>query len=260
MTNRFRAITETADMRADSDQFAMAQLRHSLVAMLARDGDLLDVACGSGYALPLIAQHARSVTACDRNPTNVRDARAALPSGSVRVADAERLPFPENSFDLIACLEAIYYFQDWRGHVRQASRLLRPGGSLVVTWPNPSRPAFNPSPASTVYPTAEEMTAVADSAGLDGVCFGAFPFDDLATAQRPWLDVVRRTVVRLHLVPHSLRLRSVVKRVLYHNLTPLSEITLLPDPFQHLVKLTPDMDANFAMLYFVGVAGPETHR
>lgn len=252
MKNQYRAITETADTRADADQLAMARLRHSLVAVLAKDRRLLDVACGSGYALPLIARHARSVTGCDRDPANIRDSMRALPSGTFSVTDAENLPFPDGSFDVVACLEAIYYFEDWRGFVRSARRLLTPGGTLVTSWPNSARPAFNPSPSSTIYPSAEEMVAAAQDAGFTGVCYGAFPLDDLATAGRPLLDAVRRAVIRLHLIPRSLRLRMFIKRALYRRLKPLSRISLIADPHQHLVRLSPATSARFAMLYYVG--------
>jgi SAM-dependent methyltransferase len=256
----FRAITETADTKADSDQLAMARLRHSLVAVLAGDRDLLDVACGSGYALPLIALHARSVTGCDRDPTNIRDARKALPEASFFISDAENLPFPENSFDVVACLEAIYYFQNWQPFVHDMGRLLRPGGILVTSWPNAARPAFNPSPSSTVYPSAEEMAAVADEAGFTGACYGAFPLDDLMTARRPWLDAVRSAVIRLGLIPHSLRFRMLIKRVLYRRLKPLSEISLTAEPFEQMVKLGPGMAERFTMLYFVGTLRSEVEQ
>ena len=252
----YRAITETAGMRADADQLAMARLRHSLVAQTAKGGDLLDVACGSGYALPLIARHARSVTGCDLDLENVREAGAALPAGTFRVGNAENPPFPGSSFDTVACLEAIYYFQDWKGFVHAVPRYLRPGGTLVVTWPNPSRPAFNRSPNSTAYPAADEMVTVAGEAGFDGVCFGAFPLDDLTTSGRPWLDAVRRTAVALHLIPRSLRLRMFVKRLLYRRLEPLSDIDLLDDPFAHLVKIAPGESRTFAMLYYIGRTSP----
>lgn len=247
-----RTITETAQTRADPDQFAMARLRHSLVAALASGRDLLDVASGSGYALPLIARVARSVTACDRDRDNIRDVRAAVPSSPAFVGDAENLPFRENSFDVVACLEAIYYVTDWRGFVHNTWRLLRPGGNLVISWPNPARPSFHRSPGSTVYPTVGEMLAVAAEAGFDGICYGAFPLDRLATARRTRLDAVRRMAVRLRLIPNSLRLRMLIKHMLYRNLKPLSQIDLAPDPFQYLTRIDPDQGAAFAMLYFVG--------
>lgn len=252
MSTGFRAITETGATRADADQMAMAELRHSLVAALAEGRDLLDVACGSGYALPLIARHARSVVACDYDEVNVRDARAALPSATVRVADAEDLPFEPASFDVVACLEAIYYFQDWRRFLSTASRVLRDGGDLVITWPNPARPAFNRSPKSTEYPSVDEILAEAAACGFTATCYGGFPLQSLSTAGRPWLDGLRRVVVAMHLIPRSLRLRMLLKRMLYRRLRPLSEVSLTEGPFAQLTEIRPGEPAPYAMLYFVG--------
>jgi SAM-dependent methyltransferase len=247
-------------MRADGDQLAMATLRHSLVAALAKDRDLLDVACGSGYALPLIARNARSVTGCDRDAVNIRDARQALPSGSFCVCDAGRLPLRDHSVDVVACLEAIYYFADWRGFVRDTARILRPAGALIASWPSPERPAFSRSPNSTAYPRVAQMLAAAREAGIGGTCYGAFPLNALTTGRRPWLNAIRGAVVRLHLMPNSLRLRAVVKRAVYRRTTPLSRVSLLADPFQDLVELTPGAEADFAMLYFVGTKTREVGR
>jgi len=218
---------------------------------------LLDVACGTGYALPLIADGARSVTACDRDAINLADARTALPTGAFCHCDAQRLPFRDGSFDVVACLEAIYYLQDWRAFVSDARRVLRPGGTLVITWPNPARPVFSRSPSSTVYPRVEEMTEVLAAAGFRGRCYGAFAFDDLATARRRWLDTVRRAVVGLHLIPQTLRVRMMVKRLLYRRMRRLEDITLTPDPYSRLVALRPGTRADFAMLYLVAAKSAE---
>jgi SAM-dependent methyltransferase len=250
----FRAVTEAGDVRADQDQYAMARLRHSLVAALADGRDLLDIACGTGYALPQLAARTRSTTAGDRDPANVGATRAAVGAHRVLRCDAERPPFRDASFDVVSCLEAIYYLSDWRGFLTETRRLLRPGGTIVISWPNPARPAFDPSPASTVYPAVGEMVRAAARAGLPGTCFGAFPLGGLATARRPALDLLRRSAVRLRLIPRSLRWRMLIKRLVYRRMRPLGTLTLLSDPFRQLVELTPHTGAEFAMFYYVGTA------
>lgn len=259
MSTNFRAITEAGDTRADADQLAMARLRHSLVEVLARDRDLLDVACGTGYALPLIARTARSVTACDRDAANVRAASARSPSAKIFEHDAEHLPLPPQSYDVVSCLEAIYYFRDWRAFLGEAHRLLRDSGTLVISWPDPGRPDFDRSPGSTYYPSAEDMTETA-RAGFDGVVYGGFALVDLVTGRRPWLDVVRRMAVHLHLIPRSLRWRMMLKRLVYRRMRPLAQLTLHPDPFAELVELGPGTSTGVAMLYFVGTKSRRTSR
>lgn len=46
---------------------------------------------------------------------------------------AEALPFPDNTFDLVTCLEALEFMMNPRGVLRELARVLRPGGLLVLT-------------------------------------------------------------------------------------------------------------------------------
>lgn len=51
----------------------------------------------------------------------------------LRHGDAETLPWPEASFDLVTCLEALEFFPHPRRALRELVRVLRPGGTLVVS-------------------------------------------------------------------------------------------------------------------------------
>lgn len=230
----------------------MAELRHSLVAELATGRNLLDVACGTGYALPQIADHARSVTGCDINEANLRDAQSHLSQGRFCLSDAERLPFRDGSFGAVVCLEAVYYLQDWIGFLDETHRVLDRAGRLLITWPNPGRPAFDRSPNSVSYPTSVAMTEAAAAAGFSGRCYGAFPIDRLSTAQRPLLGFLRANVVRLHLIPKSLRLRMLLKRILYRRMKPLSQMNLMPAPLSRLTEVDDRTANDFTMLYYIG--------
>jgi SAM-dependent methyltransferase len=51
------------------------------------------------------------------------------------VANAKEIPFPRESFDVVTCLEMIEHDQDPFWSVEEMKRVLRPGGSLVITVP-----------------------------------------------------------------------------------------------------------------------------
>jgi len=96
----------------------------------------LDVGCGDGKrAGTYLCSHAHSYLGVDISAGAVEKARA---NGfeARQIEDAERLPFEDDSFDLICASEVLEHLfrPDMAG--REISRVLVPGGVLVVTVPN----------------------------------------------------------------------------------------------------------------------------
>jgi SAM-dependent methyltransferase len=66
-------------------------------------------------------------------------ARAQLPAGTdLRHGTAERLPWPDGSFDRLICINAIHHFGDKPAFIAEAFRVLRPGGRLLVIGLDPT--------------------------------------------------------------------------------------------------------------------------
>jgi SAM-dependent methyltransferase len=57
--------------------------------------------------------------------------------GALVVEDSSRLPFPDRSFDSIACVAALNHIPNREATLREARRLIRPGGRFVATMINP---------------------------------------------------------------------------------------------------------------------------
>jgi len=100
-------------------------------------GEGLEIGAGVGA---MSAQLMRSfgdlrMVVTDYDPDMVAAAARALrPFGSraqLEVADANRLPFAERRFDLVVSCLMLHHTGDWRETVREAVRVLRPGGHLV---------------------------------------------------------------------------------------------------------------------------------
>jgi len=100
--------------------------------------DVLEIAAGTGIltrrlrrALPATA----SLTAIDLNEPMLALARAKNTDLAVtwRVGDAQKLPFPAESFDVVVCQFAIMFFPDKPRALREARRVLRPGGRLAFS-------------------------------------------------------------------------------------------------------------------------------
>ena len=99
-------------------------------------GELLEL--GSGSAAMAAGTAARypqvHVTATDLDPAMVRAAAARLAryrNAGAEQADVIRLPFADDSFDVVTCFLMLHHVGDWRRAIEQAYRVLRPGGTFV---------------------------------------------------------------------------------------------------------------------------------
>ena len=104
--------------------------------------DLFDEAVGEGLFAALSAR-AETVTGVDVSPRVVDAARRRHPALDAVVADVRRLPFADGSFDAIVSNSTLDHFDSpdeiaWA--LNELARVLRPGGTLVVTLNNPLNP------------------------------------------------------------------------------------------------------------------------
>lgn len=112
----------------------IATLRLARALRPAESGDHLDIGAGHGELIGSLRQQTRYVSrACDNLAGLMR-----LPEVPVDVADlnADPLPYADGSFDLVTCTEVIEHIEHYRRTIREAFRVLRPGGVLVVSTPN----------------------------------------------------------------------------------------------------------------------------
>lgn len=102
--------------------------------------DVLEIGSGAGAHSALFAAHGARVTAVDLTPERVRATAKKLKliqggSGTPNVAlraDAERLPFADESFDVVYSNGVLHHTSDTRKAVSEAIRVLRPGGQLAM--------------------------------------------------------------------------------------------------------------------------------
>jgi ubiquinone/menaquinone biosynthesis C-methylase UbiE len=97
----------------------------------------LDIATGGGHTALALAPRVREIVVTDLTPEMLTVARAHLESKGVKnavyqEADACKLPFPDASFDLVACRIAPHHFPDVPAFVSEMYRVLVPGGRAVM--------------------------------------------------------------------------------------------------------------------------------
>ena len=98
---------------------------------------VLDVATAAGHTALAFAPLVKSVVATDLTPEMVLLAKQMVAdrgAGNVTVeaADAEDLPFEDNSFDLVTCRIAAHHFPDVARFAAESARVLRSGGVLAI--------------------------------------------------------------------------------------------------------------------------------
>lgn len=99
-------------------------------------GRVLDVGCGTGALLQELARKFPQVTlvGVDPVPEMLAVARGrVLPSTELREGWAEELPFEDNDFDVVVSCNMFHYVRQPVSALMEMSRVLRPGGELVIT-------------------------------------------------------------------------------------------------------------------------------
>lgn len=94
---------------------------------------VLEVGCGPGRYVAMLASLGFDVVGVD--PSAFPTWPMIKSHRQVELMDnvfAEALPFPDASFDHVACISALYYFKDARRALAEISRVLKPGGRMIV--------------------------------------------------------------------------------------------------------------------------------
>jgi len=117
--------------------YVEATTRETLARLSLRSTDrLLDVGCGTGALLHRLSRShpAGLLSGVDPVPEMLAVARRRLPAEvELREGWAERLPFANERFDVVLSCNMFHYVRQPAAALREMSRVLSPGGRLVIT-------------------------------------------------------------------------------------------------------------------------------
>jgi ubiquinone/menaquinone biosynthesis C-methylase UbiE len=102
----------------------------------AAGGRLLDVACGEGLLLREALARGLETYGVDLSRQALERSRALAPGAQLALANGERLPYDDASFDYVTCLGSLeHYLDPWRG-AAEIRRVLKPDGRAAIFVPN----------------------------------------------------------------------------------------------------------------------------
>lgn len=95
-------------------------------------GKVLDVACGTGDMAVELLRQGCSVTGVDLSKEMLAIAKRKAPQAEYSLADVERLPFGDASFDAVTCAFGVRNFVHLEQGLSEMLRVLKPGGRMVI--------------------------------------------------------------------------------------------------------------------------------
>ena len=96
---------------------------------------LLDVGCGTGFLIDMLAeQKSASYCGLDLSDEMIRVAREkAIPGAEFIVGSADKLPYPDEAFDIVACSQSFHHYPYPEKAMREAKRVLKRGGLYILS-------------------------------------------------------------------------------------------------------------------------------
>jgi len=121
---------------SDEPNRACIQLYHHVASQVDLTGkDILEVSCGHGGGASWIIRslNPASYTGLDLNPTGIQfcQQRHPLPGLHFVQGNAQKLPFPDASFDEVINIEASHCYPDFPAFLLEVARVLRPSGHFL---------------------------------------------------------------------------------------------------------------------------------
>lgn len=112
--------------------------RYILAIEIAKDKDVLDIACGEGYGSNLLSKVARTVVGIDIDKKTINEAEYKYKTNNLSFVQCEatKLLFDNNTFDVIVCFETIEHIKEYEKLIAELKRVLKKDGLLILSTPN----------------------------------------------------------------------------------------------------------------------------
>lgn len=186
-------------------------------------GKVLDYGSGDGNYLSFFHSRGVDIVGAEISDPLIRASREAGLT-MTKVADFDRVPFPDATFDVVYLIQVFEHLREPRRFMAELSRVLKPGGTLYLAVPNASsawRRLFGRNWVSGWFAPFHLVHYTAKSLGLLGSQFGLVPTRSWSRTPESWMRLnvkasihqSDRTVERRRAFPDALPIRLVLMTV-----------------------------------------------
>jgi ubiquinone/menaquinone biosynthesis C-methylase UbiE len=179
--NRWAAEGKGQGMEHEHMPIALPMLERM---RLRPDEAVLDVGCGSGWLVRLIARlvpqgRVAGIDLSDEMIRQAREASAGQDRVRFEVGSADHIPFPDDSFSRAVSIESAYYWPDPAAGITEIARVTKPSGSawILINYyrDNPECHQWAPLLPPTHLLWAREWEELFRQAGFTDVHHGRIP-------------------------------------------------------------------------------------
>lgn len=112
-----------------------------LLQEIVHNKKVLDLGCGSGISTKKLKEWGAEAIGIDISENMIEIAKRTLPDTTFVIADMEKLPFKDNSFDVVSCSMSLHYINDLGPTFEEVYRVLKTKGVFVFSTHHPTSSA-----------------------------------------------------------------------------------------------------------------------
>lgn len=254
MSSSYVTVTELPGELVPKEQYLRMVERYHWAAKYAVGKDVLECACGAGQGANLLSSVSTTYTAGDFDEGLVKLSKSYNPNISFLQFDALKMPFQDESFDIVLVCEAIYYFPKIEIFLKEVYRVLRRNGKILIVSANPNLFDFNPGKLTFTYPGVLNIGRYFHNCGFRYLSAEGGTAISSITFRQKILRPVKLLASKLNLIPETMASKAWLKKVFYGD--EFVEMPANIDCNQRSVSLnTISLDTNdtkHKVLYFIG--------
>jgi ubiquinone/menaquinone biosynthesis C-methylase UbiE len=219
-------ISEITNDLVTKEQVQRSCDRYHWASSYCEGKHVIEVACGTGQGIGFLSQVTKMFAAGDFSKDILNIAKSHYRSRvDLFQLDAQYLPFANNSMDVIILFEAIYYIPNAELFISECSRMLKPGGKVLIATANKDLSDFNPSPHTYKYFGVLELKDTFNRNGFSSEFFGNTRVSELSLIQR-MSRPLKQVAVKLNLMPKTADGKKWLKRIIFGGMVKMpGEIT-----------------------------------